>query len=67
MSKRPVDHVVHDLLNGPAGDVSRVCAVEVRRRDFCSVPIDVVDELCAWCGVDRAGGCGACSDLKVEP
>lgn len=39
--------------------------LDVRRRDVSSLPRHVVDELCAWCGVDRAGSCGACSDLRV--
>ena len=26
---------------------------------------DDVPELCAWCGVDRVGSCGACSDLSA--
>jgi hypothetical protein len=39
--------------------------LDVRRRDVSSLPREVVDELCAWCGVDRAGSCGACSDLRV--
>lgn len=39
--------------------------LDVRRPDVSSLPPEVVQELCAWCGVDRAGSCGACSDLRV--
>jgi len=38
--------------------------LDVRRADVTMVPAEVVAELCTWCGVDRVGGCGACSDLK---
>ena len=39
--------------------------LDVRRPDVSGLPAEVVQELCAWCGVDRAGSCGACSDLRV--
>jgi len=39
--------------------------LDVRRPDVSSLPPEVVKELCAWCGVDRAGSCGACSDLRA--
>lgn len=64
MTKCASDHVTPDLFNGRVSEPVRLVACEVRRRDFRLVPVEVVEELCAWCGVDRAGGCGACSDLK---
>lgn len=48
-------------LRGP----SEPMPLDVRRPDVSSLPPEVVAELCEWCGVDRAGGCGACSDLRV--
>jgi hypothetical protein len=38
---------------------------EIRRVDVSRLSVEVVAELCVWCGVDRVGGCGACSDLKA--
>jgi len=43
----------------------RAMPLDVRRPEVSSLPPEVVKELCAWCGVDRAGSCGACSDLRV--
>jgi len=48
-----------------SGDAPEVgMPLDVRRADVTMVPAEVVAELCTWCGVDRVGGCGACSDLK---
>lgn len=54
-----------DLFDGSVRERRRV-AVE-RRAVRSEVACEVVDpeEVCQWCGVDRAGGCGACSDLKA--
>lgn len=65
MTKCPSDHATPDLFDGRVSEPVRSSASQIRRRDFRAVSLDVVDELCAWCGVDRAGGCGACSDLKA--
>lgn len=65
MAKCAADCVTPDLFDGSVGEPVRSRASEIRRRDFSAVAVEVVDELCEWCGVDRAGGCGACSDLKV--
>lgn len=59
------DHVTPDLFDGRVSEPVRSRTCEIRRSDFRSVSLEVVEELCAWCGVDRAGGCGACSDLKA--
>lgn len=64
MAKCPRDFVTADLFDGRVSRPVRSMASEIRRTDFTNVPVEVVEELCAWCGVDRAGGCGACSDLK---
>lgn len=65
MTKCASDHVTPDLFDGRVSEPLRSRASEIRRRDFRLVPVVVADELCAWCGVDRAGGCGACSDLTA--
>jgi hypothetical protein len=64
VAKCPADRSTVDLFGGFVGPVVRVMPLDVRRRDVATVAVEVVDELCAWCGVDRAGGCGACSDLR---
>ena len=64
MTKCPSDHATPDRFDGRVSVPVRSWASAVRRRDFRSVPVEVIEELCEWCGVDRKGGCGACSDLK---
>jgi hypothetical protein len=64
MAKCAAEVVTPDLFDGHLSVPVVVRAADVRRRDYRSVPVAVVAELCEWCGVDRAGGCGACSDLK---
>lgn len=63
--RRLAEGDVPDLFDGcecPSGAMP----LDVRRPDVSSLPPEVVAELCAWCGVDRAGSCGACSDLRVR-
>jgi hypothetical protein len=66
VAKRRSDGVVHDLFGDDEPRHDRVMPLDVRRRDVSSLPAEVIEELCAWCGVDRAGSCGACSDLRVK-
>ena len=65
MAKSPTDYVTPDLFDGRTSVPPRRMPIDVRRRDMRAVPVEVADEICGWCGVDRAGGCGACSDLRV--
>jgi len=66
MAKCPADVSTIDLFDPDAPIIRRGSVAEVRRRDVSSLSVEVVAELCVWCGVDRAGGCGACSDLKSQ-
>lgn len=65
------DLVGADVCDTPPVDICeraigpRPMPLDVRRPDVSGLPAEVVQELCAWCGVDRAGSCGACSDLRV--
>lgn len=66
MSKRLLDVDFPDVFDGcEVVPLSRPMPFDVRRPDVSSLPPEVVAELCVWCGVDRAGSCGACSDLRV--
>lgn len=66
MSKRLLEGDIPDLFDGcEVVALSRPMPLDVRRPDVSSLPAEVVSELCAWCGVDRAGSCGACSDLRA--
>lgn len=64
MAKCSADYVTPDIWTGQVTEPVVSRATEVRRREWLCVSVEVVDELCEWCGVDRKGGCGACSDLK---
>lgn len=66
MAKCPSDFVTPDLFNGRVSSPRVSMPESVRRRPLRSESSAVVAELCEWCGVDRAGGCGACSDLKYD-
>jgi len=66
MAKCPADVCTIDLFDPDTTVVKRGSVAQVRRRDVSSLSVEVVAELCVWCGVDRAGGCGACSDLKLQ-
>jgi hypothetical protein len=64
MTKCTSDHATPDLFDGRVSVPVRSREFAIRRRDFRTVPVELVEELCGWCGVDRKGGCGARSDLK---
>lgn len=64
MAKCERDFWTRDLFDGHVSSPRRLMPADVRRVPRASVPVKLQDELCAWCGVDRAGGCGACSDLE---
>lgn len=57
MTAFDADCVTLDLFS----DGARACSlpVDVRERPDSKSVVDV----CPWCGVDRAGGCGVCSDV----
>jgi hypothetical protein len=61
-----LDCVTPDLFGVDAPTLKRVMPLDVRRRDVSTLAPEIVEQLCAWCGVDRAGSCGACSDLRAE-
>lgn len=58
------DFSTPDLFDGRTRKpvVKRNAAV-LRGLSRMSLPVEVEVQVCGWCGVDRAGGCGACSDL----
>lgn len=64
MAKCEADFKTVDMFDGKVGKRVRSVVAQVRRRDVQSLSVKVRAELCAWCGVDRVGSCGACSDLR---
>lgn len=55
-----------DMFDGETGRPVRSSIAKIRRHDRFSLSVRVIQELCTWCGADRVGGCGACSDLKSK-
>jgi hypothetical protein len=66
VAKSESDYRTLDLFDGRVSSPRRVMPADVRRVPRAAVRVEFELELCAWCGVDRAGGCGACSDLKYR-
>lgn len=67
VAKSDCDYATPDLFDGRVNErVRRTRAESVRSasKARAHAPWWFAVEVCEWCGVDRAGGCGACSDLK---